>query len=484
MSVQKYETDILQEHVDSTPILIQRLEQWRKALQLVFQYIQGYEHIHAGVTAHLEKTLKNITELPSFSEPHEQAGASNAEGSSPSALSNVFQNLQLNVNTLLQRSSATTNGIKTSILPHLEQVQADIDKHYKALKIQGGKGIKEIERARESTQKYVEQLGRVTSSFGTRPLSYQEDPYILHRRVDAAVVDQIAKENVQAEAALGVQRGFQTLEHTIIETLRQCLLSLSNLNEGFDNDERNVNATIAKLFADIDLEKEWAQFSMANAEHLVPSSNYQRDPQYVTFVNKGHTSAQPIIQGPLQRKGTVLKSYNPGYYVLTPSGYLYQFKAADPSQDSTPEMGLYIPECQISKGQRVGEYTFKIVGKDAQKKITTRHKFAFKATSQQEVDQWYAALSRITGNVGSIDDDDDDVGSSPVSPVPHENSATFERPAASVPATAVPATTAFPAATANATTTIPTTAAAVPTTEVPTSSLAHTTLGSAHDELQ
>ena len=473
MSVQKYETDILQEHVDSTTILILRLEQWRKGLQVVHEYVQGYQHMHAGVTAHLEKTLKSISELPSFSQPQELQSQSASDAPNPSSLSNVFPNLQSNINSLLQKSATATNGIKTSVLPPLEQLQVDIDKHYKALKIQGGKGIREVERARETTQKAIEQRGRVTSSFGTRALTYQEDPYVIHRRVEAAVLDQISKENIQAEAALGIQRNFATLEHSIIETLRQSLVSLTNMNESFDNDERDINANIAKLFTDIDMEKEWAQFSMTNSEHLVPSSNFQRDPQYVTFVNQHHASCQPLIQGPLQRKGTVLKSYNQGYYVLTPSGFLYQFKHPEPAQDTMPEMGLYLPECQVSKSNRIGKYTFLVVGKDAQKKITTRHKFAFKTSSQQELDQWYSAICRITGNVGTFDEDDDDtVPSAAQSPLSARNSTFPDGPVSPVSSNDVnvaPAASASASASAAA-------AAAATTSHVPTQELHNTGL--------
>lgn len=450
MSVQKYETDVLQEHVDSTAILIQRLDQWRKALELVSQYIVGYEHIHAGITAHLEKTLKNITEFPSFSQLQDQREPPKGTPENPAdaTLSNVFVNMQSSVNALLQRSATTTNGIKTTVLPHLEQVQNDIEKHYKTLKVQGNKGIREIEKARETTQKFVEQLGKVTSSFGTRPLTNQEDPYIIHRRVDVAVQDQIAKENIQAEAALGIQRNFASLENSIMETVRQSLVSLANLNETFDDDERTMNANISKMFSDINMEQEWERFSTANSEHLVPSTNYQRDIAYVTYNNKNHASTRPLIQGPLQRKGTVLKSYNTGYYVLTPSGFLHQFKAADPSQDSAPELSLYLPECQISKSSQPGSYTFKIVGKDSLKMITTRHKFAFKTTSQHDLDQWFSALGRVTGNVVAVDEDDDDTQTT--LPSPGSPRVGGEIPPAAAPTTAAPASADAAAAAAAA----------------------------------
>lgn len=457
MSIQKYETDALQEHVDSTPILISRLDQWRHSVHVVQQYIQGYYQIHAGITANLEKTLKSIGDVPTF------GGAAPQESPSTSQLSTVFRDLQTEVNGLLQRSSATANGIKTSVLPSLDDVSSEIDKHYKTLRTQGTKGIKEVEKCREHTQKLVESLGQVTSSYGSRALSYHEDPLILHRKVESAVAEQVARENTQAEAALNVQKSFASLETHVVQTIRHALANLASLNEGFDKSEYEMNTKITTMFAEINMSNEWELFNKTNQENLVPSSNYQRDPSMVTFMNKTHPSTKPVLQGVLNRKGTVLKSYNQGYYIISPAGYLYQFKNAEPTQDSTPDLSLFLPGCQVSKSSKAGDYVFKIVGKDSQKAISTRHKYVFKANSPQELTMWYGAVARMTGNEPIQDDDSEpsspidaapssavpSVPQSPASP-PTSQMASANLNATATPAAAPAAVSPAPAATAAA----------------------------------
>ena len=197
MSVQKYETDVLQEHVDSTPILIQRLDQWREGVHVVEQFASGFYHLQHNNTQQLEKILKGVSEPPSFPSTYTDGSTQDTAGG-PTQLSATFSALQSDVNALIQRSTATANNIKQTVLPPIEQVQSEIDKHYKSLKSHGLKGAKEVEKSREHTQKSVEQLGTVTSSFGSRNLSPSEDPYVLHRKAEAAVAEQVSRENNQA----------------------------------------------------------------------------------------------------------------------------------------------------------------------------------------------------------------------------------------------------------------------------------------------
>lgn len=398
MSVQKYETDALQEHVDSTPILVTRLDQWRHAVQTVSNYATGYLQVHQGITHHLEKTTKSLTEIPTFT-----GSPQSSENVGESQLSTVFKGLQQNVTLLLQRSQSTQTSIKSSVLPPLDSLSSEIDKHYKMLRNQGQRGIREVEKSRQDTQRAIEHLGQVTSSYGSRALGVHEDPYLLHRRVEAAIVDQVGRENTQAEAALSVQRSFAALEGHVISTIQTSLTSLDKFNEAYDRGEVEINHAVTSLFDNINMGEEWLTFAKANKAQLVPDQNYQRDPRNVTFANKDTQSTRPIVQGLLNRKGTVLKNYSQSFYVLSAAGFLYQFKNGEEAS-GTPDLALFLPDCQISRSSN--DLVFKIVGKDALKTISTRHKFVFRTNSPRELDTWFSAISRVTGNSAAVNDDD------------------------------------------------------------------------------
>lgn len=97
------------------------------------------------------------------------------------------------------------------------------------------------------------------------------------------------------------------------------------------------------------------------------------------------------------RKGKIMRSYSPAYYILTPTGFLHEFK--DQDSNGEPEMSLYLPDCTIGAlGHEPGNNTkFIISGKDAGSRIAGKHDFRFKAGNVEEAKRWYEALRQSAG---------------------------------------------------------------------------------------
>ncbi|PRT54132.1 Cytoskeletal signaling protein slm1 [Wickerhamiella sorbophila] len=474
-AVQNYQTDALQEHVDSTPLLINRLGQWSQAVDTVYNYVNGYLSTQNSITSNLEKTRKSINEVPLFLGTHDAQPtaqqAAHTEASHPVeppkevSLGEAFTSLQHRTDYLINDSDKAASAIKSTILPNLETLKSDIDAHFKTLRSSGQKGIKDVEKAREHTLRLVERLGRLTSSFGTQRIDNKDDPYVLHRQTRAAVVEQINRENIQAEAALNVQRSFASMEAHIVEVLQKSLQSLDEIVQTFTSRFVNNQSYLSQTFQTIDMKKEWADFTTQNKASLVPESNYQRDPSKVVFTNSTHQSTVPLIKGVLSRKRTVLKNYTQGYFVLTRSGFLHQFKSKDPQQEPTPELSLYLPDSGLGAlpARTSGDLTFVIISKNAKRSLGTKHKYTFKASNYDELVAWYNACAEVNGGVRV----DDDQAISPVaSPSPDSPSSPVDSPmspnavppastaaAKNVPATAAPTSTAVPAAATSAPTT-------------------------------
>ena len=127
----------------------------------------------------------------------------------------------------------------------------------------------------------------------------------------------------------------------------------------------------------------------------------------ISFPNQNHGSTLPLIAGSLERKSRVaLKGYDTGYYVITPSKYLHQFKSDDDfKKDPTPELSLYLPDCTI--GAVSGE-KFNVKGKDASKgkvggAMAMSHELQFKAHSAADAEKWYSVIkSAASGTAGGI----------------------------------------------------------------------------------
>lgn len=118
------------------------------------------------------------------------------------------------------------------------------------------------------------------------------------------------------------------------------------------------------------------------------------------------------------RKGKIIRSYNQSYYVVTPSKYLHEFKDLDVrsfppfppprltlasqhlNREPEPELSLYLPDTVLSALNSEGK--FQITGKDAGSKLSTKHEYAFKASSHDEGQRWYEAISACVNHKSDL----------------------------------------------------------------------------------
>lgn len=79
----------------------------------------------------------------------------------------------------------TEKNLKGSVLPILDRLHKEIKNKSKELHGGAGKSAKEVEKARNTTQKHIELLGQHTAGFGSSggKTTANDDPYILQRGV-------------------------------------------------------------------------------------------------------------------------------------------------------------------------------------------------------------------------------------------------------------------------------------------------------------
>lgn len=79
----------------------------------------------------------------------------------------------------------TEKNLKGSVLPILDRLHKEIKNKSKELASGAGKSAKEVEKARNTTQKHIELLGQHTAGFGSSGgrMTANDDPYILQRGV-------------------------------------------------------------------------------------------------------------------------------------------------------------------------------------------------------------------------------------------------------------------------------------------------------------
>ena len=113
-------------------------------------------------------------------------------------------------------------------------------------------------------------------------------------------------------------------------------------------------------------DREWIAFA-ARTDHLLDPSTPLRDPTYINYPLKSDPSVFPLHVGHLSRKTpsslslSSLKSsggggWREGYYVLTPAGFLHEFKDSDASrrEGQVPVWSVFLPNCTLGPASAPG----------------------------------------------------------------------------------------------------------------------------------
>lgn len=286
------------------------------------------------------------------------------------------------------------------MLPILGRLYAEIKHKAKELSSGAVKGSKSVEKARNVTQKQIELLGQYTGGFSSSSkVDSSNDPYVIQRGVNFRLNKQILEENNNRHDLLAVQDSFQQFEAHLIQTIQQAMSAFLQTVGGQADRQKAMYSDIVATTQHIPLDFEWKGFVHRNGTLLIDPAAPKRDLSRISFPNQNHESTQPLIAGTLERKHA-LKGYCTGYYVVTPSKYLHEFKDDDDiRKDPSPELSLYLPHCTIGATNGV---QFNVKGKDASKgkvggALSMNHEFAFKAHTPSDAERWTSIIRKVSG---------------------------------------------------------------------------------------
>jgi hypothetical protein len=202
---------------------------------------------------------------------------------------------------------------------------------------------------------------------------------------------------------IAVQNNFAQFEAHVIETLQQGLQQFAQVVTNQAENTRSMYGDMTANASRIPTNFEWDGFLQRNSSTLIDPQAPKRSVEHISFANQDHASTRPLIAGSLERKGTMLKRYDTGYYVVTPSKYLHEFKSDDDfAKDPSPENSLYLPDCLIGA---VDGTNFNIKGKDASKgalaKVSMSHEYRFKAHTPDDARKWHEVISSVAGGASN-----------------------------------------------------------------------------------
>jgi len=298
----------------------------------------------------------------------------------------------------------TEQNLKGSVLPILDRLHKEIKNKSKELASGAAKGAKEVDKARNTTQKHIELLGQQTANFESTggKMHAVEDPYVVRRGVLHRLSAQVLHENNNKHDLIAVQNNFAQFEHHVIEVIQQAMMSFNQFVTGQAQKEQELYADILATTQRVPGDFEWTRFVQRNSHILIDPNSPERTVEGITFPNQNHRSTQPLIEGTLERKSRnklSFSGYSTGYYVVTPSKFLHEFKDNDNlRKDPQPELSIYLPDAVI--GAVNGE-KFNVKGKDVSKgigsKLSGSSEISFKAHSPSDAQKWADVIKSVVG---------------------------------------------------------------------------------------
>lgn len=298
----------------------------------------------------------------------------------------------------------TEKNLKGSVLPILERLHKEIKNKSKELSSGAGKSAKEVDKARNITQKHIELLGQQAACHDSSggKINASDDPYIVHRGVYHRLHKQVLEENNMRHDLIAVQNNFAQFEAHIVEVIQQAMMSFNEFVGGQAQKDQTFFADMLGTAQAVPPDLEWQKFMERNQNILVNPNSCQRSVDSISFPNQNHKSTKPLIEGTLERKSRnklSMSGYSSGYYVVTPSKYLHEFKDNDNfRKDPTPELSIYLPDATIGYTNRE---KFNVKGKDVSKgigsKLSGSSEVAFKAHSTADATRWFEAIRSVAG---------------------------------------------------------------------------------------
>lgn len=368
-----------------------------------------------------------------------------------SGIQDIFASLQQNATKISSDYTAHAKSVDTVLVRSAKNLSSEIKDFIKRLEKDGVKGGKTVSKSHTDTQKHIELLGNHISKGKAGNLAKPaEDPFVTHRGVLSRLDGQVQEENAHHATLIALQNECAQFEAKIVKSIQDMIGQMGSQATSHGQSLANTHQQLTNTSNAISPNAEWSGF-VARDRSLADPNMPQRTAKSITFAGSDHELTQPVIQGDLLRKGTVIKKYNSAYYVLTPSGFLHEFKSKSYETDPDPAWSLDIKTCAIGahSGPNTGKAKWTIAGK-TKGLMSSKHDFQFQATSYDDMLEWWSALKKYAASSPNVDEyAADDSDSEPVTPSSPTQAAGLKQNRVSTideRASEMPATTASSAA--------------------------------------
>ncbi|TNY21749.1 hypothetical protein DMC30DRAFT_435080 [Rhodotorula diobovata] len=334
----------------STDILINRSHQLKRIAKGTATFYQGIAEAHNSHSLTLKKLSAPGTTpiptpfpeaslfipLPPSSSSSTAAGAAlSPDDPAPSALSlggtgseGWQQILQEARETNLRTAEAhqeLARRITKDVVGPLMRCRVDLKQHIALMDKDLSKHVDAVQRERDTAAPLLSRLSTsLTQSslpLSAPTLSPVEDPVLLRAQLEAQLRLQVLRENdLLAAVKLWSERTEHKERDTFAE-IKRCWAAWEQANSSMLLGNQQQSMFLSATVDSVPPDAEWHHFLRLN--HLVLPDTRPKTLDDVKWEGKGDPLTSVVREGLLERQTSILKSWKPAYFVLTPSGHLH-----------------------------------------------------------------------------------------------------------------------------------------------------------------
>ncbi|KAI4791073.1 hypothetical protein E4T44_13011, partial [Aureobasidium sp. EXF-8845] len=369
-------------HGSPTDILANRFQAWRTLLKSLITY---FHEIQSSYDSRSKALLKVSNVLTNFTHPSvfiTDGGLADA-----SRILGDYHKHSV-------AESNKSSDIEKDVIAALTGLRSDLAQKIKEIKSLNGDFKNSVDKEKDATRKAVDALAEALQHADHGDNS-KTDPFIVRLGVDRMVEKQIDEENYLHRAYLNLESSGRELESIVVGEIQKAYNAMASILKREGDDAYNTVEQLRGGPIAMPKDLEWSRFVETDPHFVNPRLPLRRI-EDIDYPGKHAPAAAEVRAGMLERKSKYLKSYTPGWYVLSPT-HLHEFKSADKIYSQPPVMSLYLPDQKLGSHSEPGSSSHKFMLKGRQSGGMHRgHSWVFRAESYETMMAWFEALKILT----------------------------------------------------------------------------------------
>ncbi|KAG9192144.1 hypothetical protein G6011_10878 [Alternaria panax] len=359
-----------------TEILADRFQTWRKFLKDLITYFRE-------VASSYEHRAKSLLKVSNVINNTNAPAALLVEGGLNDA-NRILRDFHKQA--ILEANKA--RDVEADVINQLSGLRADLAQKIKEIKSLSGDFKNNVEKEKETTRKCVAALEEALALVDSDPTAVagKGDPYVVRL-------------GVERQAYLNLENSGRELESIVVGEVQKAYNALASIlkrdaDEQYSTVDKLRNGPIA-----MPRDLEWSRFVRSDPHFVNPDMPLRRL-EDIQYPGKHHPATTEVRAGMLERKSKYLKSYTPGWYVLSPT-HIHEFKSADRIYTQPPVMSLYLPDQKLGSRSQPGSSSHKFVIKGRQAGSMHRgHTWVFRAETYETMVAWFEDIKALTEKSG------------------------------------------------------------------------------------